>query len=90
MSVSTLRVNTVTTIPASPVGYHLLAVTPHMHLLGQKMALTATLPTGRKLPLTSIPHWNFNCMYQTFFEKLLTFQAQRVTILSIPDKKCRI
>ncbi len=37
-----------------------LNVTPHMHLLGKDMALTATLPDGEILPLLKLRRWDFN------------------------------
>lgn len=37
-----------------------LTVTPHMHLLGKDMRLTATLPDGTVKPLIFIPRWDFN------------------------------
>lgn len=36
-----------------------LGVTPHMHLLGTSMTLTATLPDGTQEQLISVPHWDF-------------------------------
>ncbi|MBS0203410.1 MAG: redoxin domain-containing protein [Planctomycetes bacterium] len=37
-----------------------LNVTPHMHLLGKDMALTATLPDGTMVPLIKLQRWDFN------------------------------
>lgn len=37
-----------------------LTVTPHMHLLGKDMALTATLPDGALVPLVKLRRWDFN------------------------------
>ena len=37
-----------------------LNITPHMHLLGKDMAMTATLPDGTKLPLIKLQRWDFN------------------------------
>ena len=37
-----------------------LTVTPHMHLLGKDMALTATLPDGTQVPLVKLRRWDFN------------------------------
>jgi hypothetical protein len=41
-------------------------VTPHMHLLGQDMKLTATLPDGTKVPLVHVQNWDFN--WQTSYD----------------------
>jgi mono/diheme cytochrome c family protein len=35
-------------------------VTPHMHLLGREMTVTANLPDGKSQPLVHIPDWDFN------------------------------
>jgi len=37
-----------------------LNVTPHMHLLGKDLKLTATLPNGKVQPLIFVPRWDFN------------------------------
>ena len=37
-----------------------LNVTPHMHLLGKDMELTASLPDGTAVPLIRLPRWDFN------------------------------
>jgi peroxiredoxin len=39
---------------------HVLAVTPHMHLLGREMKVWATLPDGVEKPLVWIKDWDFN------------------------------
>lgn len=38
----------------------LYRVTPHMHLLGRDMKLTATLPDGKLIPLVHVNNWDFN------------------------------
>jgi hypothetical protein len=43
-----------------PMNVHTYSVTPHMHLLGREMKVTATLPDGTVKPLIWIPDWNFN------------------------------
>ena len=47
-------------IPYIPFDVHALAVMPHMHLLGKKMTLTATLPDGRQSCLVNVPDWDFH------------------------------
>ncbi len=37
----------------------LLGVTPHMHLTGKAMRLTATFPDGTARTLVDVPRWNF-------------------------------
>ncbi|HEV7923426.1 MAG TPA: peroxiredoxin, partial [Thermoanaerobaculia bacterium] len=43
-----------------PVDTHLWIVAPHMHLLGRKMKVEATLPNGSKQCLINIDDWDFN------------------------------
>lgn len=43
-----------------PIDVLAVAVTPHMHLLGKDMQLTATLPDGRVEPLMWVQDWDFN------------------------------
>jgi mono/diheme cytochrome c family protein len=38
----------------------ILAITPHMHLLGRSMAVFATLPDKTTRPLIRVPEWDFN------------------------------
>ncbi|HZI67835.1 MAG TPA: ascorbate-dependent monooxygenase [Thermoanaerobaculia bacterium] len=47
-------------IPFLPFGVHVLNVTPHMHLLGKTMKVTATLPDGRQVCLVDVPDWDFH------------------------------
>lgn len=39
---------------------HTIAVSPHMHLLGREMKVTATYPDGTVRPLIYIDDWDFN------------------------------
>jgi hypothetical protein len=39
---------------------HLIAISPHMHLLGREMTVTATYPDGTVKPLISIDDWDFH------------------------------
>jgi len=41
-------------------------VTPHMHLLGKEMKVTATLPDGKMIPLVHVTDWDFN--WQTSYQ----------------------
>jgi hypothetical protein len=43
-----------------PVATHLWIVAPHMHLLGRKMSVTASLPNGSFGCLININDWDFN------------------------------
>ncbi len=74
----------------SPVDFHLLAVTPHMHLLGRKMALTAILPSGTKVPLISVSDWDFNWQATYFYKKPLAFpKGTRVEMTATYDNSAR-
>ena len=44
-----------------------VGITPHMHLLGREMKVTATLPEGKVQPLIWIKDWNFNWQDQYQF-----------------------
>ena len=44
----------------------LYRVTPHMHLLGKDMKVTATLPDGTLVPLVHVQNWDFN--WQTGYD----------------------
>ena len=39
---------------------YLYAITPHMHLVGETMSVTAHLPDGGQLPLIRIDDWDFS------------------------------
>jgi hypothetical protein len=42
-----------------PEDAHAFNIMPHMHLLGRRMKLTATLPDGKVTPLVNVPNWDF-------------------------------
>ena len=44
----------------------LYRVSPHMHLLGKDMKITATLPDGTLVPLVHVENWDFN--WQTGYD----------------------
>lgn len=50
---------------------HILAVTPHMHLLGREMKVWATLPDGTEKPLVWIKDWDFNWQMTYFLKEPL-------------------
>lgn len=52
-----------------PVDVQLVAVSPHMHLIGRQMTMTARLPDGAVLNLIRIPDWDFNWQLQYLFER---------------------
>jgi hypothetical protein len=48
-----------------------LCVTPHMHLLGTEMQVTASLPDGKKIPLIHIKDWDFHWQETYFYREPL-------------------
>ncbi len=51
----------------------IIAVLPHMHMLGRKIGMTAELPDGTKTPLISIEDWDFNWQETYRFKNPPTF-----------------
>ncbi|HEY7862547.1 MAG TPA: ascorbate-dependent monooxygenase [Thermoanaerobaculia bacterium] len=47
-------------IPFVPASVHLLAITPHMHLLGRQMRLWVTRPDGSQACLVDVKDWDFH------------------------------
>ncbi|MDB5339008.1 MAG: Peroxiredoxin [Planctomycetaceae bacterium] len=43
-----------------PADQMAVTITPHMHLLGKEMQVTATLPDGTLVPMIHINNWDFN------------------------------
>lgn len=50
-----------------PVDVNAIGITPHMHLLGREMQVTATLPDGARQPLILIKDWDFNWQDQYLY-----------------------
>jgi mono/diheme cytochrome c family protein len=44
----------------APLGVHLWAIAPHMHLLGRNMDVEAVTPSGQAMCLIRIDDWDFN------------------------------
>jgi len=79
-----------TTSVASPVDFHLVAITPHMHLLGRSMKLTATLPDGHQIPLVSVSDWDFNWQSTYFYKKPIALpKGTRMTMTATYDNSSR-
>jgi Copper type II ascorbate-dependent monooxygenase, C-terminal domain len=69
-----------------PADVTVLQVTPHMHLLGREMTVTATLPDGAQKPLVRVPDWDFN--WQTtysFKEPLKLPRGSRISLTARYD-----
>ena len=52
-----------------PTDITALAATPHMHLLGKEMELTATLPDDTKKKLVRVDDWDFNWQMTYVFKE---------------------
>jgi hypothetical protein len=50
----------------------LLSILPHMHQIGRKMRIWATLPDGREISLVRVDDWDFNWQNTYDFDKPLT------------------
>ena len=75
-----------TTSVPSPVDFHLVAITPHMHLLGRKMKVTATLPNGHQIPLVSVSDWDFNWQSIYFYKHPVALpQGTKATLTATYD-----
>jgi thiol-disulfide isomerase/thioredoxin len=54
-----------------PFDITLFSISPHMHNLGRSMAMTATLPDGRKIPMVDVPNWDFRWQPSYRYKTLL-------------------
>jgi hypothetical protein len=55
----------------TPIDVTALGITPHMHMLGRDITVTATFPDGTSLDLIKIADWDFNWQNTYYFEKPL-------------------
>ena len=58
----------------SPLDASLIAVGPHMHLLGKEWEVYAVSPSGDTTNLISIPDWDFNWQGGYFFKRLIKIE----------------
>ncbi|WP_406701215.1 hypothetical protein V5E97_25685 [Singulisphaera sp. Ch08] len=61
-----------------PIELEILAVSPHMHLLGRDMRMSVTLPNGTKQDLIHIPVWDPSWQSAYFFQKPITLPGGAV------------
>lgn len=59
------------TVFSTPIDLEVIGITPHMHLLGQEMKVTARLPDGTTTPMIWIKEWDFNWQGQYQYLKPL-------------------
>jgi hypothetical protein len=65
---------------------HAIAVTPHMHLLGRQMTVTATYPDRTVRPLIHIDDWDFNWQGSYTFTKPVPLPGgTRIDVSAIYD-----
>jgi hypothetical protein len=54
-----------------PMDLQAFSITPHMHLLGKDVKVTATRPDGVVVPLIEIKKWDFNWQESYHFAKMI-------------------
>lgn len=64
-----------------PEDVTVLGVTPHMHLLGHDMTVTARRPDGSGLQLVKVPDWDFNWQLRYAYQQ--PFQLPKGSIISL-------
>jgi len=65
---------------------HAIAVTPHMHMLGREMKVTATYPDGTVRPLIHIDDWDFNWQGNyTFTQPIPLPGGTRIDMVAVFD-----
>ena len=65
---------------------YLFAVTPHMHLIGETMQVTAHCPDGTTIPIVKIDDWDFNWQTAYHFRELQHLPAgTRVRLVATFD-----
>ncbi len=62
----------------SPLDASLIAVGPHMHLLGKEWEVYSVAPSGDTTRLISIPDWDFNWQGGYFFKRLIKIEQGSV------------
>ena len=73
-------------VPFVPVDLHLLAVTPHMHLLGRTMKVEATAPDGTQTCLVDVGDWDFHWQFTyRYRDPVLVKAGSRIDLLATYD-----
>src|SRR5262249_58442255 len=55
--------------------FTMLAITPHMHLLGKSISLTMTPPDGLEQKLMAVNHWDYNWQEMYFLKEPIQVKA---------------
>lgn len=70
----------------TPCNMILLDVAPHMHLLGREIKSTATLPSGKIVPLIWIKEWDFSWQGQYVFQRPIRLpKGSRIDVKCVFD-----
>jgi hypothetical protein len=73
------------TVPAIS-DLHANTITPHMHLLGREMKVTATTPDGTVIPLIHVDDWDFHWQGAYTFAKPVPLpRGTRIDMVAIFD-----
>lgn len=73
-----------------PIDITALATTPHMHLLGKEMELTATLPDDTKKKLVRVDDWDFNWqMTYVFNEPIKLPKGSKIDLMARYDNSAQ-
>ncbi len=59
----------------TPIPLHVSGISPHMHLLGKEMKVTAILPDGSERPMIWIKDWDFNWQGQYGYREPMELPA---------------
>jgi hypothetical protein len=69
---------------------HANHITPHMHLLGRDMKVTATYPNGTVVPLIHIDDWDFHWQATYTFTKPVALPANtRIDMVAVFDNSAQ-
>lgn len=65
---------------------HAVAISPHMHLLGREMKVTATLPDGGVTPLIHVDDWDFHWQGSYTFSRPVALPGgTRIDVVAVYD-----
>ena len=59
----------------TPIDIRIIGISPHMHLLGREIKVTASLPDGSERPMIWIKDWDFNWQGQYLYREPLVLPA---------------
>ena len=70
---------------------HATGITPHMHLLGREMKVTATYPDGTVRPLVYIDDWDFHWQANYTFEEPVPLPGgTRIDMVAVFDNSAEL